>query len=207
MSELFKGYEKDFSKHLASANKKISSLSSGLNTKNLLSEAKQELSEAEHWLRQMESELFTLPPQLANQFQPRLNRHKENVQGLKKNIESEETRSNKKDLLGKSAQNEREKLLTNNEILQDSGEGLERTLRLGLESEQLGNDTMNNLKKQRGQIQNINERVNDVGTNLNKANRVITTMDRRRVWMKLVMILTIILLLVAIGIVLVIKLG
>jgi cell division protein FtsX len=108
--------------------------------------------------------------------------------------------------MGGHSDDPREKLLGSNEVLQDTGETLDRTLKVGLSSEQMANDTLNDLKRQRGQIIGINEKVNDVGTNVNSANRLITRMDRRRIWMKLMMLVTIFLLLIANAVVLYIKL-
>mmetsp|Transcript_19349 Transcript_19349/g.19336 ORF Transcript_19349/g.19336 Transcript_19349/m.19336 type:complete len:182 (-) Transcript_19349:116-661(-) len=181
MAELFKGYENDFSKYIASANKKIALLPSAPKPDAILAEAKHDIQDAEHWLRQMESEILTMPAQLSSQYQPRLKRHQENLLQLKKSLSSEQTRKNKVDLMGKTGPDGREKLLNSNEILQESGDTLERTYRLGLESEQIASDALGNLKGQRVQIQKINEKVNDVGSNVNKANRVIGSMNRRRI--------------------------
>lgn len=158
----------------------------------------------------MENEIMTLPPSLSSQYQPRLKRHQENVQGLKKSLSNEQTRKNKIDLMGKPntfGPDKRDKLLSSNELLQDSGQTLERTYKVGLESEKIAGATMETLKGQRQQIININDKVNDVGTNVNQANRVITKMDRRRIWMKLIMIVIILMLIVAIAIMLYIKIG
>ncbi|CAG9313597.1 unnamed protein product [Blepharisma stoltei] len=207
MAELFKGYENDFSKYIASANKKIALLPSAPKPDAILAEARHDIQDAEHWLRQMESEILTMPAQLSSQYQPRLKRHQENLLQLKKSLSSEQTRKNKVDLMGKTGPDSREKLLNSNEILQESGDTLERTYRLGLESEQIASDALGNLKGQRVQIQKINEKVNDVGSNVNKANRVIGSMNRRRIWMKIIMLIIIVLLMVACAVALYIKVG
>lgn len=207
MAELFKGYENDFSKHIASANKKIALLPSAPKPDNLLTEAKADLQDAERWLRQMESELVSMPAQLSSQYQPRLKRHQENLMQIKKSLSSEQTRKQKIDLMGKAGPDGREKLLTSNEILQDSGDTIERTYRLGLESEQIASETMGNLKSQRHQIQKINEKVNDVGSNVNKAQRVITSMNTRRLWLKVLMIIIILMLVIGNCVALYLKVG
>lgn len=207
MVELFKAYESDFSKYLAAANKKLSSISQGKSSDTLLAEIGRDIKDAEHWLKQMENQIYSWPPQQSSQYQKRIQRYHENLRTVKKNLEEEQGKKGKVELFGKAGADPREKLLTNNEILQSSGEILENTLKVGIESEQIAIDTVNNLKKQRGQIQNINEKVNDVGHNVTKANRVITVMDRRRIAIKLLMMGTIVLLVIAFAICLYIKLG
>jgi DNA repair exonuclease SbcCD ATPase subunit len=207
MSELLKTYEKDFSKHFAGANKKLSSVTTTPNPEQLIREAKQDVSEAERWLNQMEMELRNLQPNIASQFQAKIARHRESLAKVKQSLIVEEQRKAKVDLMGKEGSDARDKLLSANEALQASGETLERTLKVGAETEQIGNDTLNTLKAQRRQIQGIGEKVEDVGTNLNSANRVITTMDRRRLWMKIIMYIVILMLIIAIAALLFVKLG
>ena len=206
MSELLKSYEQDFSRFLANANKKVSALSGPGNADAIVKDIKTDLMEAEKCLKQFENELRSSPANIANQYQQRLKRHQDNLSQLKRTLNNEDQRRQRKDLMGAGSDDPREKLLSANEILQDTGESLDRTLKLGLDSEQLANDTLNDLKRQRGQIIGINEKVNDVGTNVNSANRVIGRMDRRRIWMKLLMLVTIVLLLIANAVVLYIKL-
>lgn len=157
----------------------------------------------------MENQIYSLSAQQSNQYSKRIQRHNENLRTVKKNLEDEMSKKGKVELFGKagSTSDQREKLLTNNEVLQVSGETLENTLKIGIESEQIAIDTMNNLKKQRGQILNINEKVNDVGVNITIANRTITTMDRRRIAMKMIMMATIVLLVIAFVICLYIKIA
>jgi hypothetical protein len=76
-------------------------------------------------------------------------------------LNQEQLAQNRTALVGQAGKtsDKREQLLGANETLQNSGETLERALKLGLETEALGNDTMNDLYRQRKQIQNINEKV------------------------------------------------
>jgi small-conductance mechanosensitive channel len=207
MVELFKAYEADFSKYLSAANKKISALSQGRSTDSALTDIARDIKDSEHWLRQMENQIYSLPAQQSAQYQKRIQRYAENLKNVKRSLEEEQSKKGKVELFGKAPGDQREKLLTNNEILQGSGEVLEDTLKIGVETEQIAIDTVNTLKKQRGQIQNINEKVNDVGHNVTKANRTIGTMDRRRIAIKLLMMGTIVLLIIAFAICLYIKIG
>lgn len=207
MSDMFKSYERDFSKHLAAANKKVSVLSTNP-SELLIIEAKEDLLQAERCLKQMENELTTLSPTLAAQYQSRLKRHHENINTLKQSLTQQQFLQNRAALAPhQPGTDKRDKVIAANEVLKFSGDALERAIKAGVESEQIGNDTMNDLFRQRKQLQDINEKVHDVGTNMNKANKVISTMDRRRLCIKLLMYFIILLLIIAIGVVLYIKIG
>jgi myosin heavy subunit len=153
----------------------------------------------------MEKEYMNISPEIGKQFQGKLKRHKENLVTLKKNLLNEETRKSARELLNSSEGDPRAPLLSGNETLQKSGETLERALKVGNETERLGTDTLNTLKGQRRQIQGINEKVNDVGSNLKQATRVVTVMDRRRLTMKFVMMGIIVMLTIAVLLVLYVR--
>ncbi|CAG9331892.1 unnamed protein product [Blepharisma stoltei] len=207
MAELFKAYEKDFSKHLSSANKKLSTLSSSQNSEALLSDSKHDIEEAENTLKLMESEVQKMPPSLSAIYQKNFIRHSDSYQKVKQLINNEITRKNKGDLMGRSPiKGEREKVVSTTEVIIDSGNALDRTLQKGLEAEEMAYGTKRNLLEQRQKILDIKDKVDDVGTNLNAANRTIGVMDKRRIGMKLILYAIIILLIVALAFVLYIKL-
>jgi transcriptional regulator with AAA-type ATPase domain len=205
MVEFVKEYEKEFIKQLADANKKLSSYDTSLNQENLLSDIKHGVTQAENSLKNMEKEILNLQPQEATLYGPRVRRHQESLVLLKKSLKELDYKKTKTDLLGKK-EDTRVRLLNSNEILQDSGEALDRINKVGKETEDIGYETMNGLKKQRITIQNINDKVNDVGTNLGKVNRTVTEMNSRRLWMKFIMYGMIFLLVAAICILLYVKL-
>ena len=205
MAELVKGYEQDYVKHLANTNKKLGSYESSLNQDSALSDIKHGIAQCESSLKNMERELLNLPPQQATSYGPRVRRHQENLTLLRKAAKELDYKKNKTDLLGKREET-REKLLNSTEILQDSGEALERVHKIGVDTENMGYETLNGLKKQRVTIQKIGDKVNDVGTNIGMANRTITEMNSRRLWMKFIMYGIIFMLIGAICIVLYIKL-
>jgi Snare region anchored in the vesicle membrane C-terminus/Vesicle transport v-SNARE protein N-terminus len=207
MTELIKAYETDFSKHLATANKKLSGFNSGKVSDGILNEIKRDISQAESLIKQMWQQMSALPGNQSAQYQKKVQRHSENLRLLKKNLEDELGKKGKVELFGKGVGNDREKLLTNNEVLIKNGDTIENSLRIGIESEIIASETVNTLKKQRTQIVNINEKVNDIANNVVKANRSINTMERRRIIIKLTMMLTVFLLTIVLGLILLIKLG
>lgn len=206
MVELFKAYETDFSKFLSSANKKIAALAQGKNG-DLSEDVARDVKNAENLLRQMEKQIYSLAPQLSGQYQKRIQRYNESVRSLKRSLEDEQSKKGKVELFGKNGNDQREKLVSGNEILRGNGDILENSLKIGVESEQIAFDTVGNLKKQRTQIININDKVHDIGYGITKANRTITIMDRRRIMTKLTMIGIVVLLAITLAFSLYIKLG
>mmetsp|Transcript_28952 Transcript_28952/g.51751 ORF Transcript_28952/g.51751 Transcript_28952/m.51751 type:complete len:205 (-) Transcript_28952:1590-2204(-) len=202
MSELFTSYEKDFIKNIQAANKKLNTTD---RPEYMLKLARQDCTEAEHWMMLMEKECLNISPEISRQFQGKLKRHKENLVTLKKNLLNEETRKSARELLNSSEGDARDPLLAGNETLQKTGDTLERALKVGKETEQIGADTLNTLKQQRQQISNINDKTNDVSSNLKQATRVVMVMDRRRLTMKFIMIGIILMLSIACLLVLYVK--
>ncbi|OMJ74025.1 hypothetical protein SteCoe_27142 [Stentor coeruleus] len=206
MVELVKGYEQEFLRHFSSNNKKISSYESSVKQESLLIDIKHGIVQAENSLKNMEREILGLDPQQAALFGPRVKRYQENLMAMKKTVKDIDYRKNKVDLLGAKREETREKLLDSTEVLQDSGEALERINKIGKETEDIGYESLGGLKKQRVTIQNIHDKVKDVDGNVSMANRTITEMNSRRLWMKFMMYGIIFLLIGAIAILLYIKL-
>ena len=195
--QIFKAYEQDFTKSISAANKKTQLVGRAQNKEDAIADAKTNVLEAERSFKLMEKELMSIPPNLSTQYQQKLKRHKENLNAVKLNLDNENSRKQKTDLMG-NPNDQRNALLNGNQILADTGDLLDDTLKVGLETEQIGGSTLNTLKEQRKQIQNIDAGVNDVDQNLNKANSILTTMDRRRLCMKCIMIFMIIVLIITI---------
>lgn len=178
MVELVRGYEKEFLQHFSSTNKKLAGYESSINKESSLTDIKHGISQAENSLRNMEKEILSLSPQEAKPFGSRVIKYQENLLIMKKSAKELDYKKNKVDLLGKK-EDTREKLLSGNEILQESGDLLEGVLKTCEETQDIGYKTTNTLKEQRITIQNINDKVNDVGTNLGKANQVVSEMNSR----------------------------
>lgn len=205
MVELVKGYEQEFIKTLALVNKKLGGFETSLNQENSISDMKHGITQSENLLKSMEREILNLPQQQATLYGPRIKRHQENLLSARKSLKDIEHQRGKTDLMGGKKEDSREHLIGANEILQNSGEALERIQKLGTDAEDLGYDSMNHLKRQRLTIQNINDKTNDVSHNVSMAGRTITEMNSRRLWMKCMMYGIIFLLVGAICIILYIK--
>ena len=206
MSELLKTCEQDFLRVLTGANKKLAALAGPGNYESLIKDVQSDLQKADQALKQFENELRSSPPSIANQYEARLKRHIENLIQLKRTIANEELRRQKQDLMGRQPDDPQRKGRPANEALLETGDMLDRTLKVGIESELLASDVVSSLKHQREKIIGISGKVNDIDTNVHSAKQVISRMDHRRVWMKVLMCFTILLLITANGVVLYIKL-
>jgi hypothetical protein len=133
---------------MATANKISSGLDRAPNKQDVIYDAKRSLQSAEDSLKNMEKELMSIDPAISNQYSGKLKRHRDNYNRLKQNLENESHRSNKSELIGKP-NDTREHLLAGNEILQDTGDLLDNTLKIGLETENIGGSTLATLKDQR----------------------------------------------------------
>lgn len=205
--EIYKDHEKEFSKCISTANRKLNMINTEESKDYIFNDCKQSIDEAGRLLTMMENDLRGLGSHEASQLQGRFQRHKETLQNVRQQLNLARDKKEKEDLMPSGPSGQREKMLTNNEILQETGDILESTHRVAIETETLGNDTLHTLKKQRKQIQGIGEKVNDVGANVTKADRLVFTMNNRRICMKIMMMATILLLIVAFAICLYIKVG
>lgn len=205
--EIYKDHEKEFSKCISAANRKINAISSEESGDYVFNDCKQSLDEAGRLINMMENDLRGLGSNEASQLQGRFQRHKETLQSVRQQFNSAKDRKDRDALMPSGPSGQREKMLTNNEILQETGDILEDTHKIAIETEVLGNDALHSLKKQRKQIQDIGEKVNDVGANVTRADRIVFTMNNRRICMKIMMMVTILFLVIAFAICLYIKLG
>ena len=205
--EIYKDHEKEFSKCISTANRKLAMMSSEDSSDYIYNDTKQSLDEAGRIISMMENDLRGLGSHESSQLQGRFQRHKETLANVRQQLMSARDKRDKEDLMASGQNTQREKMMTNNQILQETGDVLDSAQRIAIETEALGNDTVHTLKKQRKQIQDIGEKVNDVGANVTRADRVVLTMNNRRICIKLIMIVTILLLTIAFGITLYIKVG
>jgi len=93
------------------------------------------------------------------------------------------------------------RLLVGSERLQGARERLNDTRRLAHETEELGVDTLVDMKKQREQLEKARDRLDEVDSNVTRARQVLAAMSRRVVTNKLILLFIILILTAAIAIV------
>lgn len=90
------------------------------------------------------------------------------------------------------------KLNSSTALLERQGDNLELSKRVSLESEQIASSTMTVLKTQRSQLQKSSSNAKEIQENLSKSNRMITSIQRRSLTNKLIMLCIIFLLIISI---------
>ncbi|NXL23638.1 VTI1A protein, partial [Setophaga kirtlandii] len=80
---------------------------------------------------------------------------------------------------GNSSENQRAHLLDNTERLERSSRRLEAGYQIAVETEQIGQEMLENLSHDREKIQRARERLREADANLGKSSRILTGMLRR----------------------------
>ncbi|KFP80773.1 Vesicle transport through interaction with t-SNAREs 1A, partial [Apaloderma vittatum] len=80
---------------------------------------------------------------------------------------------------GNSSENQRAHLLDNTERLERSSRRLEAGYQIAVETEQIGQEMLENLSHDREKIQRARERLRETDANLGKSSRILTGMLRR----------------------------
>ncbi|XP_060624395.1 vesicle transport through interaction with t-SNAREs homolog 1A isoform X1 [Anolis sagrei] len=194
MSSDFEGYEQDFSVLSAEITNRIGKVPKllGDEKRQMVSNVEKQLEEARELLEQMELEVREIPPQSRAMYSSRMRSYKQEMEKLEADFKrsriaySDEVRN---DLLGDDGNSseiqliklreERAHLLDNTERLERSSRRLEAGYQIAVETEQIGQDILENLSHDREKIQRARERLRETDANLGKSSRILTGMIRR----------------------------
>ncbi|XP_072279376.1 vesicle transport through interaction with t-SNAREs homolog 1A isoform X2 [Pyxicephalus adspersus] len=89
---------------------------------------------------------------------------------------------------GNSSESQRAHLLDNTERLERSSRRLEAGYQIAVETEQIGQNILENLNQDREKIQRARERLRETDTNLGKSSRILTGMLRRIIQNRLLVV-------------------
>ncbi|KAI9189022.1 t-SNARE VTI1 [Blastocladiella emersonii ATCC 22665] len=218
-SELFKDYEQDLVTLTTSLSAKLRDLGSGAlvgeQWKTLLRAAERELDEADEIVASMDNELFALPPPTRAKLQPKFRQYKSDQEKYRKEfLKLTSSPSAREALLGPAGApanfddagaDQRSRLLQGTERLQQTGDRLTNTHRIALETEQTGIETLEELRRQRQQLERARNTLRDVDGNVDRAGRTLRTMARRLSTNKLITAAIVCMLVVLILMVLILK--
>jgi vesicle transport through interaction with t-SNAREs protein 1 len=147
MSEIFSQYEFEFLELVKSIQEK-------LQDSNSISKTSRELEELEEILGTMEIETNTLPQTAKTSLTPKVKNYKEQVKSLKKAFtEFKASQATERDLLLSQKDKNRSRLLDGTERLEQGSKRLEEARRVALDTEQIGISTLEDLSRQREQLQ------------------------------------------------------
>ncbi|XP_033883000.1 vesicle transport through interaction with t-SNAREs homolog 1A-like isoform X3 [Acipenser ruthenus] len=194
MSSDFETYEQDFGTLTAEITSRIGKIPKlgGDEKKNMVVNVEKQLEEARELLEQMDLEVREIPVQSRGMHSTRLKSYKQELEKLEKDFKrsriaySDEVRD---ELLGDDGnssasqliklRDERAHLLDNAEKLERSSRRLEAGYQIAVETEQVGQEILENLHHDREKIQRSRDRLRETDANLGKSSRILTGMLRR----------------------------
>ncbi|XP_025925415.1 vesicle transport through interaction with t-SNAREs homolog 1A isoform X8 [Apteryx rowi] len=159
--------------------------------KQMVANVEKQLEEARELLEQMELEVREIPPQSRGMYSSRMRSYKQEMGKLEADFKrsriaySDEVRNELLGDDGNSSENqliklreERAHLLDNTERLERSSRRLEAGYQIAVETEQIGQEMLENLSHDREKIQRARERLRETDANLGKSSRILTGMLR-----------------------------
>ncbi|XP_064451347.1 vesicle transport through interaction with t-SNAREs homolog 1A isoform X2 [Mirounga angustirostris] len=187
MSSDFEGYEQDFAVLTAEITSKVARVPRlpPDEKKQMVANVEKQLEEAKELLEQMDLEVREIPPQSRGMYSNRMRSYKQEMGKLETDFKrsriaySDEVRNELLGDDGNSSENQRAHLLDNTERLERSSRRLEAGYQIAVETEQIGQEMLENLSHDREKIQRARERLRETDANLGKSSRVLTGMLRR----------------------------
>ncbi|XP_034296009.1 vesicle transport through interaction with t-SNAREs homolog 1A isoform X2 [Pantherophis guttatus] len=197
MSSDFEGYEQDFSVLTAEITNRIGKIPKliGDEKRQLVSSVEKQLEEARELLEQMELEVREIPPQSRAMYSSRMKSYKQEMEKLDTDFKrsriaySDEVRNELLGDDGNSSEIQRAHLLDNTERLERSSRRLEAGYQIAVETEQIGQDILENLSHDREKIQRARDRLRETDANLGKSSRILTGMLRRIIQNRILLVI------------------
>uniref|UniRef100_V9KEK1 Vesicle transport through interaction with t-SNAREs-like 1A n=2 Tax=Callorhinchus milii TaxID=7868 RepID=V9KEK1_CALMI len=196
MSSEFESYEQDFGTLTADITHKTGRIPklSGDEKKHMVGNVEKQMEEARELLEQMDLEVREIPVQSRGMFSTRMKSYKQELEKLDKEFKrsriaySDEVNL-RNELLGDDGntsenqliklREERAFLLDNTERLERSSRRLEAGYQITVETEQIGQEILENLHHDKEKIQRSRDRLRETDTNLGKSSRILSGMLRR----------------------------
>lgn len=192
MSDVFEGYERQYSELSANLTKKCTAAGGlhGEQKKQKLSEIKAGIDEAESLIRKMDLEARSLQPNVKAVLLAKLREYKSDLNNLKSEVKrlvsgnlnasarDELLESGMADTLTASA-DQRSRLMMTTERLDKTSDRVKNSRRTMLETEELGVSILQDLHSQRQSLLHAHTTLHGVDDNISKSKKVLTSMARR----------------------------
>jgi len=210
--ELFGGYEQDFAVLTADIVAKTNRIPNihGEEKRNLIAEVELKFDDGQELLEQMDLEARALSDDGAKvRCGASLKSYKQEIQNLEKSFKKSKVGLTaqelaRKELLGgedsNNSEDQRSRLLDNSERLERSSRRLDEGYKLCIETEDIGQDILNNLHRDRETMTQTRDRLRGTNVDLHKSSRVLTGMMRRLIQNRILLVLVCLLMLTAIGV-------
>ncbi|CAG8618049.1 11561_t:CDS:10 [Funneliformis caledonium] len=191
-SDLFESYEQDFSQVARSIEVIINSTipsQSGEKRKTTIRAAEREIEEADEIIAQMEMELLNLPQSSRSRCQAKMRSYKSSLDKLKRDLKRASSRASgptdREELLAgtngtdldSASLDQRARLLSGTELLADSSRRLQDSHRIALETETIGANVLEDIRRQRDQILHTRNTLMEADSYIDKAQRTLKESD------------------------------
>ncbi|KAJ6369925.1 hypothetical protein OIU76_028229 [Salix suchowensis] len=219
MSEIFEGYERQYCELSASLSRKCTAALAvdGEQKKQKISEMRAGLEDADSLIRKMDMEARNLQPNVKAVLLAKLREYKSDLNNLKtevKRMGSGNLNASARDELLEAGMansltasaDQRLRLMTTTEKLNQSGDRIKDSRRTMLETEELGVSILQDLHQQRQSLLHAHNTLHGVDDNIGKSKRVLTAMSRRLNKNKWIIAAIVAVLVVVIGLILYFKL-
>ncbi|XP_033103665.1 vesicle transport through interaction with t-SNAREs homolog 1A-like [Anneissia japonica] len=169
----------------------------GNEKKILVNTAEKQMDEAQELLEQMDLEVRGIPAKDRQKYSTRVKSYQTELTRLEKDLRRSkiaftDLETGRDELFGledvQSSEDQRTRLLDNTERLERSGRKLEAGYRMTVETEQIGQDILDNLHRDREKINNSRQRLRDMDSTIGQSSRVLNTMLRRIIQNRFLMI-------------------
>ncbi|PKI49649.1 vesicle transport v-SNARE 13-like [Punica granatum] len=192
MSEVFERYERQYCELSANLSKKCTAAGAldGEQKKQKISEVKAGIDEAESLIRKMDLEARSLQPNVKAVLLVKLREYKSDLNNLKTEVKRLSSGGNylsaRDDLLESgmadtltASADQRSRLMTTTETLNQSGNRIKESKRTMLETEELGVSILQDLHQQRQSLLHANNTLHGVDDNVGKSKKILTSISRR----------------------------
>mmetsp|Transcript_31779 Transcript_31779/g.53392 ORF Transcript_31779/g.53392 Transcript_31779/m.53392 type:complete len:223 (-) Transcript_31779:406-1074(-) len=220
MSGIFEGYEREYcelSSGIARKTHTLATLSSAEKHPKV-HEVEADIAEAEALVRRMDLEARSLPLGVKSPLLAKLREYKADLTKLKREVKqaasSTEDEAIRVELLSRaelgegnssSSSAQRDALLSTTERVRATGDRITAGRQTLLETEELGVSILQDLHRQRETIVGARDSLHDADDSVGRARKVLTTMSRRAVQNKLILVGIIFMLIACICVVIYVK--
>ncbi|KAI0210550.1 Vesicle transport through interaction with t-SNAREs 1B [Lamellibrachia satsuma] len=205
-SELFESRQDDFRTLCDDLRSKIDNQLtrlSGEPRKRMLREIDRCIEEGTLMVQELEDEVKKAPPTYRSQMFSQIRQHRRELEQITKDLKHASTgqRGARPNTMGFGMAGEfestediqRSRLMAGSEVLSRASESIARSHVVAVETEQIGQDTMDELGQQRETLTRTRDRLVETHYNLSKSRKILNNMARRMVTNKIVLIVIIIL--------------
>jgi vesicle transport through interaction with t-SNAREs protein 1 len=208
MTELFDTYAAEYEKLSGDVNTQVAEVANlkGERRKAKLKKIAKDMEELKAALKNLDAELLTSSQELKPKLRMRVSNYRSDFMAIEReyqNATSTSINMDRDDLLGgrtteEIAADERTRLLAGTQRLEQHSQSIARSKRIAAECEDVGQDIMQNLGRQREGIERSINMVRETNAEVTRAGKGITIMQRRAMTNKLILALIIISLVAAI---------